>query len=399
MSLNLIPLDQITEANLQGLLDNRVPEGRDLEYKRDAIGRDDASKKEFLKDVSAMANTAGGDLIIGIGEADGVAATLNGITSSAADDEVRRLDAILQDGLEPRLVGTHIKAVPIGSGGYVLVVRIQASWNAPHRVIYQRNNRFFGRSSAGTYELGVEQLRAAFLGGVELERRLNDFRFERIAKYKGDVGIKIARPGFLILHISSINSPVRAIDFNYMRDPQFGVRPMPMTGYNTDTNFDGLLLSSPAADQNVGYIAATQVFRSGTIESIRGRMIFTNPDRGDLPLVSYGDSVRDFIEFIPRHCRALNGAGAPPPYAVMLSLVDMAGSFMLDNSRLMFNARPLDRADLLFSAVIIDDLSFPVGWQRVLRETLDTWWNAFGWNRCVHLFNDAGEWTGYPHEW
>jgi predicted HTH transcriptional regulator len=184
VAINTISLEQITEQHLNTLIENRVPESRDLEFKRDQIGRDDAAKKEFLKDVSALANTAGGDLIIGMGEVDGVAASLHGIMAVPADDEMRRLEAILQDGLEPRLIGTRIQAVLLTGGGYVLVIRIQASWNAPHRVIYQRSNRFYGRNAAGTYEFGVEQLRAAFLVAPETERRLTDFRV-----YPGSKGV------------------------------------------------------------------------------------------------------------------------------------------------------------------------------------------------------------------
>lgn len=100
LTLKHLSLDDLAEVHLQGLVDNRVPETRDLEFKRDAIGRDDAAKREFLKDVSALANTSGGDLIIGVGEDDGIATALHGITVAPADEEVRRLESILQDGLD-----------------------------------------------------------------------------------------------------------------------------------------------------------------------------------------------------------------------------------------------------------------------------------------------------------
>jgi len=67
--------------------------------------------------VTAFANTAGGHLVIGIEEADGVAAALRGITSSPADDEIRRLESILENGVEPRLVGVRIRPVPLSAGG------------------------------------------------------------------------------------------------------------------------------------------------------------------------------------------------------------------------------------------------------------------------------------------
>lgn len=62
-----------------------MQESRDLDFKRDAIARDDKARREFLKDITAFANTAGGHLVIGMDEASGVAAGLCGITSPPAD--------------------------------------------------------------------------------------------------------------------------------------------------------------------------------------------------------------------------------------------------------------------------------------------------------------------------
>lgn len=62
------PLDRITEADIQSLIDNAVPEGRDIEYKRSVPGTTDAEKHEFLSDVSSFANVSGGLMIFGVGE-------------------------------------------------------------------------------------------------------------------------------------------------------------------------------------------------------------------------------------------------------------------------------------------------------------------------------------------
>jgi predicted HTH transcriptional regulator len=88
-------MEEIEERHLLVLIENKVPESRDLEYKRDPIGRDDRAKKEFLKDVTAFANTAGGHIVIGMAEADGVAAALPGTDDRPADEEIRRLESIL----------------------------------------------------------------------------------------------------------------------------------------------------------------------------------------------------------------------------------------------------------------------------------------------------------------
>lgn len=56
---------------LQELIDNKVPEGKTIDYKRDKIGSKDSEKKEFLQDVSSFANAEGGKIIIGMDEGEG----------------------------------------------------------------------------------------------------------------------------------------------------------------------------------------------------------------------------------------------------------------------------------------------------------------------------------------
>jgi predicted HTH transcriptional regulator len=84
-------LSRITINDFQNLVVNQVREGKTIDYKRDLIGNNDASKKEFLADVSSFANTIGGDLIIGIEEAAGVPAAINGVSPPDMDKEIQRL--------------------------------------------------------------------------------------------------------------------------------------------------------------------------------------------------------------------------------------------------------------------------------------------------------------------
>ena len=58
-----------TEAKLRNLISGEIEESLTLEYKSaEALERSDYKKKEITKDVSAMANAAGGLIIYGIGE-------------------------------------------------------------------------------------------------------------------------------------------------------------------------------------------------------------------------------------------------------------------------------------------------------------------------------------------
>ena len=58
-----------TEAKLQNFITSEIEESLTLEYKSaEALDRTETKKKEITKDVSAMANSAGGIIIYGIKE-------------------------------------------------------------------------------------------------------------------------------------------------------------------------------------------------------------------------------------------------------------------------------------------------------------------------------------------
>lgn len=60
-----------SEARIRSLIDNAIEERLDLEYKgAQALAKQDGAKKEITKDVSSMANSAGGTIIYGIKEYD-----------------------------------------------------------------------------------------------------------------------------------------------------------------------------------------------------------------------------------------------------------------------------------------------------------------------------------------
>ena len=60
------PAEDITEVELQRLIDEERIEKKVLEYKSELPGNNDSDKKEFLADISSFANAIGGDLIYGV---------------------------------------------------------------------------------------------------------------------------------------------------------------------------------------------------------------------------------------------------------------------------------------------------------------------------------------------
>ena len=207
MSLTRVDFDAICEADLAELVDGQVPEGLHLDYKRDSYGTSDSDKRELLKDVSAFANANGGHIIVGIDEAKGYASQLCGIEPANIDVEVSRLDQIIRTGIEPRIPGIRVRAVPLASQSHAVVVRVPRSWQLPHRVCAQKWNKFWIRNSAGSHEAGMEELRHLFTLSASAMDRARAFRAERMELITSGKGSRpLAGNGRFILHIIPLSA-------------------------------------------------------------------------------------------------------------------------------------------------------------------------------------------------
>ncbi len=121
------------------MIDNKIREDKQWDYKRQQIGKTDGEKKEFLQDVCSFANATGGHIILGIDEGEGVdrglPIKLVGFHVSV-DEEISRLQNILLNGIEPRIYGLDMKAVELTSqqaavSPVVIIIRILHSISLP----------------------------------------------------------------------------------------------------------------------------------------------------------------------------------------------------------------------------------------------------------------------------
>ena len=164
--------DAIDMLDLDDLVTKQASEGRSQEFKRDLPGTSDAEVKEFLADVSSLANANGGDLLFGVEEEAGVAVRILGVKVDNIDATILRLENMLRDCLEPRLSGARLRWIRLALNKGVLAVRLPASLNAPHRISFKNSGRFYTRNSRGKYEMDTHELRLAFSASDQLPGRL-----------------------------------------------------------------------------------------------------------------------------------------------------------------------------------------------------------------------------------
>src|ERR1035441_2943014 len=179
MALNHLRLGMIDQTFLQSLIDDKVSESKTVEYKSELPGRGDADKKEFLYDVSSFANATGGFLLFGIKAKDGIPISFCGLGQVNLDQEILRLEGMIQNGIEPRL--PELQTEPVQTQwGVVIAMRIGRSWLAPHMVIFQGLQRFYGRNSAGKYPLDIGEIKGLALLSQSIAEKVRRFRLERV---------------------------------------------------------------------------------------------------------------------------------------------------------------------------------------------------------------------------
>jgi hypothetical protein len=381
MALLHIPLDQIDREQLQRLIDAQAAEARDIEYKRATYGNADADHAEFLADVSSFANTAGGDLIIGMEAAQGVPTAFSPFTGDA-DAEINRLDQMALSSLQPRIPHLHMRAVSLSQGGAAIVIRIPRSYNPPHRLIKKGkgNNRFFARSSAGKYEPNVDELRALFTLAPQLADRIRDFRVDRVAKIAaGQAPVALLDRPYLVIHVAPFSSfnVGAVVSLEEVQQKAAALPPPGGRAVDYRVNFDGMLMLSNADPAATFQRAYVQVFRSGVIEAATSSLL-----RGKKPrLTSLNLEGTILLPAVP-YLTALQSLGVDPPYALLVSLVGVKGVQMVSGVDTWSRDDPeviLDRDQFHFAEVIIESIPRSVqGLAVMVRPLLDQIANVAG---------------------
>ena len=142
--------EEINGFHLELLVDSKVPEGEQIEFKEglpakgddtldpwmsgeDRIG--DRARNKILEEVTAFANAHGGALFLGIKESDEKPAVADEISPVPRCEELaERLKLVFRDCVEPQLPRLEIFAVPVKGREGIVIIRVGRSRLAPHRV-------------------------------------------------------------------------------------------------------------------------------------------------------------------------------------------------------------------------------------------------------------------------
>jgi hypothetical protein len=390
MSLLDIPLEKITEADLNSLVSTGVPESPVIDYKRDTYGSSGDDKREFLADVSSFANTIGGDIVIGIEETSGLPTAITPFVGNI-EPELRRLESIALAGIEPRIANLCIHAVPV-TGGHAIIVRVPRSFIPPHRVIAQNKNRFWARAGTQKYEPNVEQLRHIFTDAPRMLERIRAFQSDRVVKITaGDTPIPLGHVGKVVLHVIPLPSFADGRFADVVRELAKGTHvpvPLDAMGFSHyhEVNLDGYLsYRQSAPDTRSAY---SQFFRNGAIEGV-GEL--KSDDNVNSRFITK-ELTNIVVSRVRQYLDVLKAYNLGVPIYVFLSLCNSARVvYRYEDMPGMgyHESRPISREIVSLPEIYIDNYNIDV--IDSMQPAFNILWNAFGFPRC-NRYDDVDKW-------
>lgn len=380
-------LEAIQETDLDALVANTVAEGKTLEYKRDLPGNTDGEKKEFLADVSSFANTSGGDVIFGVDETKGAPAAIPGIHFADQDADLRRLDSLLADGLDPR-VRYATRVVPRNGNPPVLVLRVERGWIGPHRVVFKGHDKFYARNSAGKYPMDVTELRSAFTLSSTVTEKVRGFRMDRVMKaISGDTPVPMVSGIHTILHSIPLESLVQPIQYDVLRFEREPHRCRPLvvaTGWDRRINLDGVVTYSSS---NNGCLSYTQLFRNGIVEALES--YWNAQEYQGKRVIPYAAFEQDLLNYLKTIFDIQKELGVSSPISVALTLTYTKGLEMAREVFSLEHGYAIKEEHLILPETVVEDFETPP--TQVLKPIFDLIWNACGYPSSKNFDRD-GNW-------
>lgn len=377
------PFEEVSRADLEALIANEVAERRTLEFKRDLPANSESARKEFLADVTSFANAQGGDLLFGIDAPKGVARRITGLSVEDPDKEVLRWEDVLLAGVEPRLPGIRLRWIDCGESGGVLLIRVPGSTVAPHRVIFARSNRFYGRKSNGKYEMDTQELRDAFTASEALPKRLRALHLEAVdAAVRRDLPIGLGDDPTAIVSLipTTIFREARNLDIT----PEYALAPHKPSGHMDALRMiEGVLMHSNPGEQGAvrSYAVTHRSGRTDMVWTI-GRIV-DELRKTEVKLVwpkRFEDGLLD---------AAISGAAklrqhdVEGPWLVMATLIGIKDYQLIISND--YWSEPAWRAQVTLPPLLTEQMH-----RAVLLPLLRSFWLAFGIERPTNPFGSEG---------
>lgn len=141
------PINKWDQSDLQFLIDNKLGETIEREYKQTISIGSPKEKKELCKQVSAFANSQGGIIVFGLEETEQKdAGSIPTSCLPIRDASLKeRAQQVILDGIQPRLEFRFYSFADNDGQGEFVVIEIPKSFRGLHMVTSDKDNRYYVR--------------------------------------------------------------------------------------------------------------------------------------------------------------------------------------------------------------------------------------------------------------
>lgn len=352
MHLTAQQVQKLTESDLRTFLSFQVQEGLYLDYKEHLSGASDKdAKREFLKDVTAFANAAGGHLILGAKEpAEGSSVDDQLIGLQNGNDIAQDLERLASTSIDPRIPGLRIVSIPLSNGRYCVVVHIPPSLSRPHMVNYSGHRSFYVRHSESSFPMTTHEVREAVLTSASAEGRARLFTERRLEEVCGELGER--EPVFFLQAMplispesawevlttpfeDALRGAARRNKFHYYANLTSSVAPRP--------TIDGLL----GQNQREQPVWETEVHRTGYL-SLLYRDIQIEQVQGVNRFVVHSGTCDIFRAFCHLLKECLDASGTDVPYLITCVYLNAQGTCIWTKSDYRYFTEPYPKKKLVW---------------------------------------------------
>ena len=389
-------LSSVQIEDIERLITNSVAENLFLDYKQELKLDTQDKKKEFLRDISAFANSEGGTLVFGVEEDRDDNSKPNGLPKSIIGFEVENLDAfmlaadqLIKDGIDERLSPWRFIPLTASNGKLVLLLRITPSMRAPHMVSLGGDRRFYIRANNSRQEMSTSQIRDAVLRSDTVATAIHSMGRERAEKWRTH-GI---HGPFWMLHVVPLWRLPDSIDvtredvvqkLNKLIFWQGG-------GFNQYRSVEGYKQYIRAASN--GETCQVVAFRNGTLEFLDQYAFRKGNGAPILDAPTFEDSV---FRCCDSAFRLYQEGLLQFPLAIMMNVSKIKGCALSHGARHPGVAAtappPIVENEIESDVVVLTET--PTDSKTVLKPLLDLVWNAFGYPQSGG-YDANGKYVGY----
>lgn len=386
-------INDINEDDIKRLWNNSIAETKVLDYKMELKIGTDEEKKEFLADVTAMANTEGGVIIFGIeegkdgtGKNTGTASNIVGISVPNKDKLLQQIEDTIRSNTDPKISTIGIRFIEV-DGVEIFLIGVNKFISLPHMMTYKSSNKYYKRRNTGKYLVDSNELYELFMNNYLLKERANNFVKERITEIReGHLFQNLDLIGSFFLHIIPIGHiGNNLIDLASLKNTEFlqlRMKPLMSGGWGHNFNLDGFMTYT-TYDEKVH--SFTQLFRDGTLEFYTSDFHSKNEYKFE---INGADIEELVVESITKAFEVYAEFKIEGPYAIFINIFDTENGILVGDRRAWFGRSTIIGRNTIFLPSILLQSNTIELWKE-LKPLFDILWQSGGYSKSPFYKEDG----------